>query len=97
MATRTAFVGEYWEHETQIKVRIRRTTTSGKVYTHAVIPYYTTKTVFVPSQTYPGRTYSERVPCEPQYGKAQFCGSLALAQKKLKPGWILTEVHEEIR
>ena len=93
MDKRKSFIGTYTGHRGE-KVGIRRTCVGGRTYTHAVIPYYTTRAKSVPHPEHPHLTITVRAPCEPWYGKAQFCGSLALAQKKLKPGWILTEVRE---
>jgi hypothetical protein len=96
MAHRKVFVGTYKQHD-GIEVQIKRTTVARRSYTHAVIPYYTTKIVHAPATDprYIGYTIPTEVPCEPWYSKARFCGSLERARKQLKPGWILTEVHEQ--
>jgi hypothetical protein len=94
MAKTKIFVGTYHEHGSNIAVQIRRTCVARRHYTHAVIPYYTSQKVSVPAPNHPGLTIRVDQACEPWHGKAQFCGSLASAQKKLKPGWILVEVQE---
>lgn len=93
MAKNKIFVGHYTQHD-GIQTQFRRTSVARRHYTHAIIPYYTTKTIFVPSPQHKGLTIPTEEPCEPWYGKPQFCGNLLLAQQKLKPGWLLVEVHE---
>lgn len=90
------FVGTYTQHD-GITVTIRRRSVDRRQFTHAVIPYYTTRIKYLPPEAHGGLSVPVEIPCVPWYGKAQFCGSLQLAQKKLKPGWVLTEVHEEHR
>ena len=97
MTTRRTYRGTYVDHRGET-VGIRRTTTvASRAYTHAVIPYYTTRTTYLPS-TLPrdhGLTVPHERPCEPWYGTPRFCSGLAKAQKQLKPGWLLIEVQEE--
>ena len=90
------FVGTYTQPD-GVTVTIRRTCVARRQYTHAVIPYHTTRTKYLPSADHGGLTVPVAIPCVPWYGKARFCGSLALAQKHLKPRWLLVEVYEEAR
>jgi|RhiMethySRZTD1v2_1073278.scaffolds.fasta_scaffold868461_1 hypothetical protein len=93
MAQHKIFVGTYRQYD-GIEVTIRRTCVVRRHYTHAIIPYYTTRSVSAPCPGHPHLTIRVQEPCQPRYGKAQFCGSLALAEQRLKPGWILVEVRE---
>jgi len=71
--------------------------TSHRHYTHAVLPVYTTRTRWVPSDNsvHQGLSVPVYDPCEPWYGTPQFCGSLALAQKAAKPGWVIVPLTNE--
>ena len=89
---RYTFIGTYTQHD-GITVHFRRTCMPRRQYTHAVIPYYTTHREYLPSADHGGLTVPIDIPCVPWYGEARFCSSLALAQKQLKPGWLLVEVH----
>jgi hypothetical protein len=94
MSKRRTYIGTYTGHRGE-KVGIRRTTTvASRVYTHAVIPFYTTRMISAPAPNHPHLTIRVEEPCEPWYGSVRFCTGLANAQKQLKPGWLLVEVRE---
>lgn len=92
MKTKT-FIGTYTQYD-GIVVQIKRTCVARRHYTHAVIPYHESRIKYLPSEEHGGLTVPVEIPCVPWYGQAQFCGSLTLAQKQIKPGWLLVEVHE---
>ena len=94
---RKTFIGTYRQHD-GITVHIRKTSAvPERQYTHAVIPYYTTRIKHLPSDAHGGLTVPVEIPCLPWYGKARFCSSLALARKQLRPGWLLVQVEEQHR
>ena len=90
------FVGTYTQHD-GITVRIRRRCVARRHYTHAVIPYHTTRIQYLPSAEHGGLTVPVEIPCVPWYDKARFCSSLAIAQRQLKPGWLLVTLSKQER
>ena len=71
MAQHKIFVGTYRQYD-GIEVTIRRTCVVRRHYTHAIIPYYTTRSVSAPVQVIPTSPYGSRNPVSPGMGKRNF-------------------------